>query len=912
MTMLIFLALILFVVALGLGIWMGYVWRKRNNYTEKRFSSIALSHCSSLTLAYLSYLFDYETIYLDNPYFPLPFQKLVGAIILLVYFRVVSGFVKSWNGGMTQVGHDARVDGKPSGMLTDGWSELRRWWKSLPPESLYDPGPPRPGQLPRPMENLDFPGRVRALVLARWREYVIDDSAWSENARCWYGSDSALMRPLMVVCASDESELDYRRIRHQANHLDEEHEGRLLKLMLVLENISDPTVLEQEYKSLSNDLNLFDFETLLQEALPLGRYRKVIDDEFQGRSLPNSTLTLADTIVPTHITTVETELHASIGDASRRIELDDYLKSWLKEPAGQHIALLGDYGQGKSTAALQLTHQLLNDAEWMQLADGRMPVLIRLTGLSPKNMPPEDLLGTWANRLGMDGRALLALHRAGKTILIFDAFDETANVWDRADRLDHFGALWRLACPGSKLIFTGRPNFFLDDEELKRALRITQGNGAGPYCTALRILPFSTEQISRTLRGFPPGPIQTLLKAIADLPRLREIAERPSLLFQLAQLWVSGRINANSQEIVSATIIEKFVLYSLERQMDKQRSVVGDERAENVFIPLRLSELTYFTAACALAALDDGRNNSLPTSVFDQTVKEALVAVEDGHDFSRRPEEQGSLAMFVGERFQDRVDPVQACAQAVRTHGIIEHDPTRIGVYKFSHKSFAEALAGSVIASGIVGKDDEYRRVWAMRRARGLLGQPTVWNMCVEIASVRHTAGLQRVTEHSLYANLMGIPDTVFNRWGYEMFRTQTRVVLRLLENVTPVGDNLFPRELPSPENDLIRRVATFVGILFITAYLVAVLNVTAWFQYDQAWWLPALLTLVPAAMGGTWGWLRYKMKLLEKRGLYANPRDVLFCYRIANTISHKDLLGRSVPTFDRILHRLSNRRPTK
>ncbi len=245
--------------------------------------------------------------------------------------------------------------------------------------------------------------------------------------------------------------------------------------------------------------------------------------------------------------------------------------SWIKEHSRKQIALLGDYGQGKSSEALALTHQLLSNDQFYRDPSFRLPLLVRLTGLSPKTSTPEEFLGAWGARHNLNGRALLALHRSGRTLLIFDAFDEMANVSDRADRFEHFGLLWRFACPAAKIIFTGRPNFFLDDEELKRALGIADETASGPFCSAVRVAPFNAIQIEGALRWLPKKRIKNFMNALRQSAVLAELSSRPSLLFQLAQLWYKNKLSLTSKRLSSATVTRAFITYSLERQVEKQR-----------------------------------------------------------------------------------------------------------------------------------------------------------------------------------------------------------------------------------------------------------------------------------------------------------------------------------------------------
>ena len=462
--------------------------------------------------------------------------------------------------------------------------------------------------------------------------------------------------------------------------------------------------------------------------------------------------------------------------------LDEFFISWGSRSGSQHIALLGDYGQGKSTAALELTYRALHDGEFAAALGRRIPLFIRLTGLSPMTTTPEDLLGAWGTKYGLNGRALLALHRAGRTILIFDAFDEMANVSDRGDRFNHFWTLWQHACPGSRIMFTGRPNFFLDDEELKGALGISEGKATGPYCSAIRIEPFSLAQIQESLRWLSDDQVSLLVNTIDKLPHLKEIAERPSLLFQLSQLWHSGRLNLESTNIESASIIQEFVTYCIERQVAKQSGNIASDSQDHIFIPLRQSELEYFTAGCAVASLDEGRNNSLPEPVFHQTISELWNKIGD-NDFPLNFNEGQSLLMSLRERLRDRPEPVETCKQAVRTHGVLEHDPSRSGVYKFSHKSFAEVMAASVITAGALSRSDEsWKRVWLISRPIHLIKQFAIFNFCRDLAiSYLHDEG--KTNEFEVYSNISSFKDNVLAKFAYTYWRLITRISLRTTKN---------------------------------------------------------------------------------------------------------------------------------
>ena len=128
---------------------------------------------------------------------------------------------------------------------------------------------------------------------------------------------------------------------------------------------------------------------------------------------------------------------------------------WLEEESYRHIALLGDYGQGKSTLSLYFSLKLF---EYFDNGEAsRIPILIELRGKSPRSLSPSELLATWAYKYRIDVGALTYLLIAGRLLLIFEGFDEMDLTGDTDARLEHFRTLWKFTYPSSKILITGRP-----------------------------------------------------------------------------------------------------------------------------------------------------------------------------------------------------------------------------------------------------------------------------------------------------------------------------------------------------------------------------------------------------------------------------------------------------------------------
>ena len=444
-----------------------YIRIFKSRYTEKQFHLVAVWAVTAVTMHTLSLIGNTPPWSLLNSFFGLsPTNIDIWSKVLLLFLTVffivtIWSWSKHWSGLLTQSGHRSFEQGKPPLFILDGFSETGRLLRLHPPHPSYIP-PPRPSRapiLPNPLNLQPFRQQVLDLILGKWTEYIVDGHHWVEEALCWRGKDTSRNQTvsLLIVCAFQEGDIPYARLREQIS--DEKTFGNC-KLIIVIEKPSPSYSSAEISRSLKYDiandrLTIYTYSELISETLPLARYRALIYQEFNCSPLPNTDFPLSRIFV-------ETRIREQFGPTDHSsINLDHYLTSWLAGDASRHLALLGDYGQGKSTAALELTFRILHDDKVATLYQNRVPILMRLTGQSPKTTAPEDLFSAWGGPYGLNGHALLALHRAGRTLLIFDAFDEMANVADRADRFDHFGALWRYACPGARILFTGRPNFFL-------------------------------------------------------------------------------------------------------------------------------------------------------------------------------------------------------------------------------------------------------------------------------------------------------------------------------------------------------------------------------------------------------------------------------------------------------------------
>jgi hypothetical protein len=114
---------------------------------------------------------------------------------------------------------------------------------------------------------------------------------------------------------------------------------------------------------------------LLNQLVKIGDYTNHVRKLVEAQYLTDSALTLDKVYVSSR--------YESANNGSK--DVDEFLFAWLNESSGRQIALLGEYGQGKSTAALMFTYRILTGPQ----PYARIPILIELRGTSPSPIDKE-------------------------------------------------------------------------------------------------------------------------------------------------------------------------------------------------------------------------------------------------------------------------------------------------------------------------------------------------------------------------------------------------------------------------------------------------------------------------------------------------------------------------------------------
>jgi hypothetical protein len=256
----------------------------------------------------------------------------------------------------------------------------------------------------------------------------------------------------------------------------------------------------------------------------------------------------------------------------------------------------------------------------------RVPMLVELRGKSPAET---DILSIWAARYALPAKQVRNLVKAGEAVLIFEGFDELKNAGREYDGHEQFNSLWRLAYPGTKIMFTGRPNFFLDEKEKNCTLRsdITRSASGDAFTEAWQISPLARNEIKDVLNGFSPKLCSSVL-AVLDLhPSFLDIVSRPSMLPVVATIWDEiEKVYKDGENIDSGTILEYYIQATYRRkevEVEKEEQLTETAGSADYFLMSR--EIRHaFTLAVIWRMASTDAKNTISRSEFNEVINETL------------------------------------------------------------------------------------------------------------------------------------------------------------------------------------------------------------------------------------------------------------------------------------------------
>jgi hypothetical protein len=563
---------------------------------------------------------------------------------------------------------------------------------------------------------------ARSLFEVAFDEASFNDNSWRDQFRCWVG-EMFVFRPgqsqtsslILFVFDDEPAEMTLiSRIRAFAA------DGGSLSGSKLYAVFDGPRVAQERSVNLEGgQVELWPRQALLRKGIKLSSYAANLIKRFDTEVLGGTKATLRDTFVEPHVHKRET--------TDRKL-LSEVLSEWLSDPSRRHLAITGEYGQGKSTAMLEFCVKWAR--RYLQGESGieRIPLLIELRGHSPAEAADSlEFLSAWAARYGMAPQQVYNLIKSGDAIVIFEGFDELRNAGRAYDRHEHFNALWRMAFPGTKLVFTGRPNFFLDEKEKNRTLRsdIFVAAAGGAFTQVWEMDRLTTLEVNKAVRGFGEDLGRSIMDAATSHPAFFEIVSRPSMLPVVATIWNKIQELQNQGLDLTSAVLMEYYFQAMYRRKEEQIVSVSD-LSRYLLLPHQVREV--FTLAIVWKMVSGDARNTINRKSFDGVIAHTYDDVLKLFQTSGVPPHitERVCAFEVQFRDENKTDMIERVANEVASAGLFVPDPAGgAGNLGLPHKQFYEYLIAKASWLILAHTDSQtsgvLRSVYAMNPFQALL-----------------------------------------------------------------------------------------------------------------------------------------------------------------------------------------------
>lgn len=714
---------------------LGYIFYLKlfKKYTRERFAFIALTVMSGMVITVLFQIYSAEGfisafIQTSNGLFNAGLSThktdwrdhTMTIILLFLLMRYIISLYKNWAGPISIETYDKQRFSQPSTMLQEAKLQLQHF---LSHQKIHPYIQNKQTGLQNLFTNTDqekMPWHVNVYELLTFSsdQYKLDlKNDYYDNEQCFistYGKDKKNV--IAILCCKqypkDSAIRDFVAFVRK-------HSRTVYKYIIaVKEGKGD----EKNVMWQGTELCIKNEEEMLNNLVDFSSYNELIQKRYTENPITEGGKhTLEDIYVPaigTYISDDRKEIsHPPISDVSPEMRsillssnmlkdesvmssffrlakrsigtLENYILRWTEEQTeNKHLAILGEYGYGKSVLSLKITYELLKTVK----TGGRIPILIELRGKSPRTLSANEILASWALDYHINAASLMKLHKAGKLVIIFEGFDEMDMVGDKEMRQEHFQRLWEFAMPNSKIIITGRPNFFLDDKELKLNLGIEKPHENSHYCQALYLEKFDKEQIELAMRNID----QTTRSQVLDIlnnpenKSFYDLLARPAILYLVAVIWKDRKLSDVKDKINSAFIISEFINYSYSRQAGKQTS-----------FPLSEKEREYFMLGIAVFMLfKSGYTNQIAKADLEHVISQLYKTIPD--EIATNTSAVQGKRKSLKVRLQNNSNAQETVITDVRSCGILVNDLTRRDYLKFAHKSFLEYQVSSYFVESLL------------------------------------------------------------------------------------------------------------------------------------------------------------------------------------------------------------------
>jgi hypothetical protein len=267
------------------------------------------------------------------------------------------------------------------------------------------------------------------------------------------------------------------------------------------------------------------------------------------------------------------------------ISIDQHVESWLEDSTKNRLAVLGDYGTGKTWFCIRLAKRLLDR---FRTAPDRFPLPLLIT--FRRYQPDTDYLTLIKSELletyGADIRspaALVRLLKSRDVILILDGMDEMAKKQGDRSALHSY---YRLGLPpdGPKVIITCRTHYFYSGSEQREVINVDDKRLSIDKLPAFETVHLSLldkSKIDKSIEGrFDKHARAVVLHFINSTYNLRELCARPILLSLVCDSY--ELLSEIKRPISAAVLYEEYVRAWLRRELMNGRLILDPDKVTTI------------------------------------------------------------------------------------------------------------------------------------------------------------------------------------------------------------------------------------------------------------------------------------------------------------------------------------------
>ncbi|AKB45313.1 NACHT domain-containing protein [Methanosarcina vacuolata] len=224
--------------------------------------------------------------------------------------------------------------------------------------------------------------------------------------------------------------------------------------------------------------------------------------------------------------------------------VDKYVGRWIKDKSSQVLAILGDYGTGKTLYCQKLTLDLAE--KYLQgVINSYVPILLYL-----RDMDDESCINDFFNKqlkshapfgTTIDYSYFNMLYQDGRLLFILDGFDEMSVDMRESTAYKNFYKIDKLALGKNKLIITSRTHYFKEKNRERDVLNPISKNYTGLRLKEninlqmVYIQLFNDADINEYFKKFFGNQSENQLERMSHIYNLWDLAHRPIFLSIIAQ-----------------------------------------------------------------------------------------------------------------------------------------------------------------------------------------------------------------------------------------------------------------------------------------------------------------------------------------------------------------------------------------